>query len=84
MSSSKDNFEEARFMKELIHLRDTQEAIQTLSAWCLKNKKFSYKIARCWVKCVKKGNKHLISTIVCPLNLNAYRQSLCPLFYGNY
>ena len=55
MSATKDSFEEAKFMKELIHLRDTQEAIQTLSAWCLKNKKSAYKIARCWLKCIKKG-----------------------------
>ena len=53
-SSSKDGFEETKFMKELIHLRDTQEAIQSLSAWCLKNKKSAYKIARCWLKVVKK------------------------------
>ena len=51
----KESFEEARFMKELVHLRDTQEAIQSLSAWCIKNKKSAYKIARCWLKVVKKG-----------------------------
>ena len=56
MASAKDSFEEAKFMKELVHLRDTQEAIQSLSAWCLKNKKSAYKIARCWLKVVKKGN----------------------------
>ena len=55
MASAKDSFEEAKFMKELVHLRDTQEAIQSLSAWCLKNKKSAYKIARCWLKVVKKG-----------------------------
>jgi len=55
MSPNKDSFEETRFMKELIHLRDTQEAIQSLSAWCIKNKKSAYKIARCWLKVVKKG-----------------------------
>lgn len=54
MASAKDSFEEAKFMKELVHLRDTQEAIQSLSAWCLKNKKSAYKIARCWLKVVKK------------------------------
>lgn len=45
-------------MKELVHLRDTQEAIQSLSAWCLKNKKSAYKIARCWLKVVKKGKRN--------------------------
>ena len=48
-------------MKELVHLRDTQEAIQSLSAWCLKNKKSAYKIARCWLKVVKKGNSTFFS-----------------------
>lgn len=61
MSATKDSFEEAKFMKELIHLRDTQEAIQTLSAWCLKNKKSAYKIARCWLKCIKKGKICLLA-----------------------
>ena len=56
-SGTKDSFDDARFMKELVHLRDTQEAIQSLSAWCLKNKKSAYKIARCWVKVIKKGKK---------------------------
>ena len=47
-------FEETKFMKDLIHLRDTQESIQGLSAWTIRNKKAAYKIARCWLKCVKK------------------------------
>ena len=54
-SATKESFDDVKFMKELVHLRDTQEAIQSLSAWCLKNKKSAYKIARCWVKVIKKG-----------------------------
>ena len=54
-SNSKESFDDVKFMKELVHLRDTQEAIQSLSAWCIKNKKSAYKIARCWVKVTKKG-----------------------------
>lgn len=53
-SNSKESFDDVKFMKELVHLRDTQEAIQSLSAWCIKNKKSAYKIARCWVKVTKK------------------------------
>ena len=60
-AKEKESFEEAKFMKELVHLRDTQEAIQSLSAWCLKNKKSAYKIARCWLKVIKKGNNFKIS-----------------------
>ena len=51
-----EKFEEAKFMKELINLKETQDAVQCLSGWCIRNRKFSYKIARCWLKCAKKGN----------------------------
>ena len=61
-SNSKESFDDVKFMKELIHLRDTQEAVQSLSAWCIKNKKSAYKIARCWVKVTKKG-ENLLSKI---------------------
>ena len=54
-AGNEKGFEETKFMKELVHLRDTQEAIQGLSSWCIKNRKSAYKIARCWLKCVKKG-----------------------------
>ena len=50
-----DKFEEAKFMKELVNLKETQEAVQSLSGWIIRNRKFSYKIARCWLKCCKKG-----------------------------
>jgi len=64
-------FEEAKFMKDLIHLRDTQESIQGLSAWAIRNRKNAYKIARCWLKCTKKVKTeqkltlfHLVNDIV--------------------
>lgn len=53
-SSRLEKFEEARFLRELVHLKDTQESIQSLSAWCLRNRKSAYKIARCWLKVIKK------------------------------
>ena len=59
LNSSKD-FDEEKFMKDLIHLRDSQDAIIGLSGWCIRNRKNnSYKIARCWLKCIKKGNSIL-------------------------
>ena len=64
-SNSKESFDDVKFMKELVHLRDTQEAIQSLSAWCIKNKKSAYKIARCWVKVTKKGKNFLKKEINC-------------------
>jgi len=45
-------------MKELVNLKDTQDAVQCLSGWCIRNRKFSYKIARCWLKCAKKGKNY--------------------------
>ena len=55
-SSTSKDFQEEKFMKDLIHLRDSQEAIQGLSGWCIRNRKNNaYKIARCWLKCIKKG-----------------------------
>jgi hypothetical protein len=57
--SSDKGFEEAKFMKELVNLKDTQDAVQCLSGWCIRNRKFSYKIARCWLKCAKKGKAYL-------------------------
>ena len=45
--SSTKEFEEEKFLKDLIHLRDSQEAIQGLSGWCIRNRKNNaYKIAR--------------------------------------
>ena len=54
------DFEEEKFMKDLFHLRDSQEAIQGLSAWCIRHRKNNeYKIARCWLKCIKKGKQFI-------------------------
>ena len=41
-------------MRELVNLKDNQESIRKLCEWCLRNKKSAYKIARCWLKVVKK------------------------------
>lgn len=55
LTSSSNEFETEKFMKDLINLRDSQEAIQNLSGWCIRNRKNNaYKIARCWLKCIKK------------------------------
>lgn len=49
-----DKFEEDKFMKALVNLKDTQESIQGFSSWCIKNRKSAYKMARCWTKVIKK------------------------------
>ena len=41
-------------MKILVNLKDTQESIQGFSGWCIKNRKAAYKMARCWIKVIKK------------------------------
>ena len=51
-----DKFEEEKFMKILVNLKDTQESIQGFSGWCIKNRKAAYKMARCWIKVIKKVN----------------------------
>ena len=33
-----DKFEETQFLRDLVNLKDTQEAIQSLATWCLKNR----------------------------------------------
>jgi hypothetical protein len=50
-----DKFEETQFLRDLVNLKDTQEAIQSLSHWCMRNRRHSYKIARCWLKVSKKA-----------------------------
>ena len=54
-----DKFEEEKFMKILVNLKDTQESIQGFSGWCIKNRKAAYKMARCWIKVIKKVLKVL-------------------------
>ena len=51
---TEEKFEEDKFMKILVNLKDTQESIQGFSGWCIRNKKSAYKMARCWIKVIKK------------------------------
>ena len=73
INSSKD-FEEEKFMKDLMHLRDSQDAIIGLSGWCIRNRKNNaYKIARCWLKCIKKGKMpNLVDILVSYLKSNKF------------
>jgi len=52
--TTEEKFEEDKFMKILVNLKDTQESIQGFSGWCIRNKKSAYKMARCWIKVIKK------------------------------
>ena len=51
---AEEKFEEEKFMKILVNLKDTQESIQGFSGWCIRNKRSAYKMARCWIKVIKK------------------------------
>ena len=51
---TEEKFEEEKFMKNLVNLKDTQESIQFFSGWCIRNRKSAYKMARCWIKVIKK------------------------------
>ena len=53
-STAAEKFEEAQFLRDLVNLKETQEAISNFSSWCIRNRKAAYKIARCWLKVIKK------------------------------
>jgi len=48
-------FNEHQFEKRLQLLKDSQESIQTLSAWCLQHRQHHKKIVGCWLRILKKG-----------------------------
>ena len=50
-----------------------QESIQGFSGWCIKNRKSAYKMARCWIKVIKKVRSFLMVSImiqICRFGLN--------------
>ena len=49
-------FNEQQFENKLITLKDSQEAINNLSSWCLQNRDHHKKIVNCWLHCLKRGN----------------------------
>ena len=65
---AEEKFEEDKFMKNLVNLKDTQESIQGFSGWCIRNRKAAYKMARCWIKVIKKvcfmRKQHIYSQIL--------------------
>lgn len=56
-SSSKAEFDSLEFEKRLTNLKDTQESIQALSAWCLQNRMHHKKIVASWLIVLKQGKK---------------------------
>ena len=83
-SGDHDKFEEEKFMKILVNLKDTQESIQGFSGWCIKNRKAAYKMARCWIKVIKKVSLCLpmiVSVLTSNIHLQVRIEQKLVLFY---
>lgn len=48
-------FENLEFEKRLLNLKDTQDSIQAMSAWCLQHKSYHKKIVGSWLTILKQG-----------------------------
>jgi hypothetical protein len=54
-SEINSEFDTEQFEKKLVELKDTQESIQHLSAWCLQRRTHHKKIAISWLNVLKQG-----------------------------
>lgn len=68
-SSSKAEFDSVEFEKRLTNLKDTQDSIQALSAWCLQNRTHHKKIVTSWLLVLKQGKINIETHIY--VNVNA-------------
>lgn len=59
MARNGTQFNDSHFEKKLLNLKDTQESIQNLSAWCLSHKSDLHHIIKCWTRAFKKGKTDL-------------------------
>lgn len=51
-------FDTVEFEKRLTNLKDTQDSIQAMSAWCLQNRSHHKKIVASWLLVVKQGKNN--------------------------
>lgn len=56
-ASGKAEIDMTEFEKRLTNLKDTQDSIQALSAWCLQNRGHHKKIVASWLLVLKQGKK---------------------------
>lgn len=49
-------FDNELFERKLQMLKDSQESIQSLSAWCLERRAHHKRIVSTWLQVLKKGN----------------------------
>lgn len=54
-------FNEQQFENKLVSLKDSQESINSLSAWCLQNRDHHKKIVNCWLHCLKRGKTFFLN-----------------------
>lgn len=52
-------FDTVEFEKRLASLKDTQDSIQSMSTWCLKNRANHKKVVSSWLNVLKQGNKRM-------------------------
>ena len=51
-----DDFNAIDFEQRLTNLKDTQDSIQAMSAWCLKHRPNHKKVVSSWLNVLKQGN----------------------------
>lgn len=54
-NSTSEEFDVELFETRLEGLKDTQDGIQQMSAWCLKQRAHHKKIVACWLNVFKRG-----------------------------
>lgn len=54
-SGEKNDFDSIEFEKRLTNLKDTQDSIQAMSAWCLQNRAYHKKVVSSWLTVLKQG-----------------------------
>lgn len=64
-SNGKNEFDSTEFEKRLTNLKDTQDSIQAMSAWCLQHRSFHKKLVASWLVVLKQGK-----------NVNGIRQPI--------
>lgn len=55
-------FDSIEFEKRLLNLKDTQDSIQAMSAWCLQNRTHHKKIVASWLGILKQGESYYPSS----------------------
>ena len=55
-----NDFDVEQFERRLQSLKDSQESIQSLSAWCLERRPHHKKIVATWLQVLKKGFKSFL------------------------